>query len=217
MDAQTSLRVHGLRREMLASRRRGRVIVEFDDGIPYTTAADARLAADQMISMVNLPMMGPHWVSVDQGRTDCYYHRRAALGLGTFGQRVPEAEALELTNRFLAECGGEVCHLPHQCPIRGRPCLSPLTDGRPGSEQNELDAGVVVVSPKLVGMFWGRRTAPSTAGHDPLDATDALQRSAPQSPSQGAARNLAKAAGRPRRSQAQIHRRAAGHARRRPA
>lgn len=155
MDAQTSLRLHGLRREILASRRRGRVIVEFDDGVPYTTAADARLIADQLISMVNLPMMGPHWVTVDRARTAEIITAVLHWDLQAFRQRVPEAEALELTERFLDESGGGDEFAIHLTNVRAGADLSQSPHRwASGSEQNELDAGVVVVSPKLVGMIW---------------------------------------------------------------
>ena len=153
MDPQTSLRLHGLRREMLASRRRGRVVVEFDEGVPYTTPADARLVADQMVAMVNLPMMGPHWVTVDAERTAAIITAVLHWDLETIRQRIPDTEANELTERFLAECGGEwAIHLTN---VRAGADLSQSAHRwASGSEQNELDAGVVVVSPKLVGMFW---------------------------------------------------------------
>ena len=52
MDASVCLDLHYLRREVLAARRRGRVIVEFTDGDEVENDNEARVLADEMIAML---------------------------------------------------------------------------------------------------------------------------------------------------------------------
>jgi hypothetical protein len=152
MDAQRCLILHQLRREMLSARTRGRVVVEFDDGVATTEPAETRAIADNLITLVNLPRLGPHWFMVDPQRAAAIITAVLHWDLETQLQRVPEQRAHELTERFLSQFGGDAV-----CWSNVRPGAN--LDQSPhrwasGAELDELDAGVAVVSPTLAGLLW---------------------------------------------------------------
>jgi hypothetical protein len=152
MDATRCLELHYLRREVMASRDSGRVIIEFSDGVPVTTPTEARQQADGMIAMVNLPLLGPHWFEADRERAGAIITAVLHLDLETLKPRVPQRMANELTERILAQFKGQVMYLTN---VRPHSDISKSPHHwASGSNLVELDAGVVIVSSDLVGLMW---------------------------------------------------------------
>lgn len=152
MDASRCLDLHYLRREILSAHNRGRVVIEFSDGMPAENLAEARQMADGMIALVNLPLLGPHWYPCDRDRAAEILTQVLHWDLETLTPRVPEEQAKQLTAKLLEQFPPDSFH---------------LTNVRPSSDLNqsphrwasgmdiaELDAGVAIVSADLVGLLW---------------------------------------------------------------
>jgi hypothetical protein len=152
MDAERCLLLHHLRREVLSARDRGRVVIEFADGVPVANVHEARRMADGMIVLVNLPMLGPHWSQVNRERAATILTEVLHWDLETLSARVPEQHARELTEKILSQFPNDAYFLTN---VR---TSADLTDSphrwASGSELAELDAGVAVVSADLVGLCW---------------------------------------------------------------
>ena len=144
--------LHQLRREVMSARDTGRVIIEFNDGIHIDDAMQARQLADQMIALVNMPLLGPHWHQSDRIRAASILMAILHWDLETLSPRVPERKAAELTGKIFGYFPDDAIFLTS---VRPHADVS-LTPHRwaSGSELEELDAGVVVVSEKLVGLVW---------------------------------------------------------------
>jgi hypothetical protein len=152
MDPDKCLELHLLRREVLSARDRGRVVIEFADGVPITHLMEARQMADQMIAMVNLPMLGPHWFSVDRERAGTILGAVLHWDLETHWPRVPLPRATELTEKILSQFPADSYYLTN---VRPSADLSKSPHRwASGSETAELDAGVAIVSPELIGLIW---------------------------------------------------------------
>src|SRR5688572_14224592 len=95
--------LHQLRHALLAARDRGRVVVEFTEG-PSTdlTPATARLLGDAMLSLVNLPPLGPHWRETDAVRAREIMAAVLHEDLESQASRVPQKVAYRLADRVLA-------------------------------------------------------------------------------------------------------------------
>lgn len=152
MDAWKCLELHHLRRELLSSRNHGRVVIEFADGVPLANLNDARRMADGMITLVNLPMLGPHWVQCDRSRAATIITEVLRWNLEELSAMLPEEEARGLADKILAQFEGEATFLTN---VRARANLmdSPHKWAS-GSERIELDAGVAIIGSDLVGLFW---------------------------------------------------------------
>ena len=152
MDPTVCLALHHLRRAVMAARTTGRTVIEFADGADCQTAAEARRVADGMVALVNLPQLGPHWVATDRPRATRILTAVLHWDLETFTPLVPEADAAALVGRVFNHFPDEATFLtsvrPHADPAR-----SPHRWAN-GSDLDELDAGVAVVSPALVGLVW---------------------------------------------------------------
>lgn len=152
MDAWKCLELHHLRREILSSRDRGRVVIEFADGMPITGLGDARRMADGMIAIVNLPMLGPHWFPADRARAETIITEVLHWDLETLRPMTTESEAQALTAKILSQFAGEVTYLTNVRPT-AQLSASPHRWAS-GSERVELDAGVAIVGHELVGLLW---------------------------------------------------------------
>ena len=152
MDANKCLDLHYLRREILSARDRGRVVIEFADGVPLTELSQARQMADGLIAMVNLPMLGPHWFQIDQERAGQILTAVLHWDLEYGRPRVPQREAEELTGKILAQFPADSFFLTNVRPS------ADLTKSphrwASGSEVAELDAGVAIISTELMGLMW---------------------------------------------------------------
>ncbi len=152
MDAERCLELHHLRREVMAVRDRGRVIIEFSDGVPIAEAAEARHVADELIVLVNLPMMGPHWVQADRQRAAAILTAVLHWDLETLKPRVPLVQATMLTEKVMGQFPDDAFYMTN---VRATADISKSPHRwASGSELNELDAGVAIISPKLVGLVW---------------------------------------------------------------
>src|SRR5947209_18804280 len=116
MEADRCLLLHHLRREVLSARDRGRIVIEFADGVPVTTLTEARQMADGMIALVNLPMLGPHWFPVDRARATTILTEVLHWDLETLSAMVSEYEARQLTETMLDEFEGDVTFLTNVRP-----------------------------------------------------------------------------------------------------
>jgi hypothetical protein len=152
MDPSLCQSLHYLRRQVLASRTTGRVIIEFADGENVTDTAGARVLADQMIALVNLPVLGPHWFECDRIRAASVLMAVLHWDLETFQARVPERQAAELTGKIFGHFPDTAIFLTNVRP-HADTSLSPHKWAS-GSEIEELDAGVAIVSNKLLGLVW---------------------------------------------------------------
>jgi hypothetical protein len=152
MDPSKCLQLHFLRREVLSARDRGRVVIEFSDGAPITNLMEARQMADQMIAMVNIPMLGPHWFSADRERAEMIVSAILHRDLETARPRVPLPQATELTEKILGEFPMDSYYLTN---VRPSADLSKSPHRwASGKETAELDAGVAIVSSELIGLIW---------------------------------------------------------------
>jgi hypothetical protein len=152
MDPTLAHSLHYLRREVMAARTSGRVVIEFADGEDVQDLAGARLLADEMVSLVNLPLLGPHWFECDRLRAASILMAILHWDLETFQPRVPEEEAAALTGRIFGYFPDEAIFLTSVRPHADM-SLSPHKWAS-HSELEELDAGVAILSPKLVGLVW---------------------------------------------------------------
>jgi hypothetical protein len=152
MEPSKSLELHYLRREVLSARDRGRVVIEFADGVPITNLTEARQMADQMIAMVNIPMLGPHWFPVERERAGMILGAVLHWDLETQWPSVPLAQATELTEKILSHFPVDSYFLTN---VRPSADLSKSPHRwASGSESAELDAGVAIVSAELIGLLW---------------------------------------------------------------
>jgi hypothetical protein len=152
MDPALYHSLHDLRREVMAARITGRVVIEFADGVPIENLSDARHAADAMLALVNLPLLGPHWFAVDRIRAASILMAVLHWDLETFTPRVPERQAAELAGKIFGRFPDDATFLTNVRP-HADTSLSPHKWAS-GSELEELDAGVAIVSDKLVGLVW---------------------------------------------------------------
>jgi hypothetical protein len=152
MDPAICQSLHYLRREVMAARDTGRVIIEFNDGVPVENLTEARQLADQMVVLVNMPLLGPHWHQADRLRAASILMAILHWDLETFAPRVPERKAAELTGKIFGHFPDNAMFLTSVRP-HADTSLSPH-QWASGSELEELDAGVVIVSDKLVGLVW---------------------------------------------------------------
>jgi hypothetical protein len=152
MDPAICQRLHYLRREVMAARDTGRVIIEFADGAATSDVSQARQLADGMIALVNLPLLGPHWYPADRIRAAAILMAILHWDLETFTARVPETKAAELTGTIFGHFPDTAIFLTNVRP-HADTSLSPHKWAS-GSEIEELDAGVAIVSEKLVGLVW---------------------------------------------------------------
>jgi hypothetical protein len=152
MDAARCFELHSLRREVLSARDRGRVVIEFADGVPVTNLVEARQMADQMISLVNLPKLGPHWFQVDRDRAANIITAVLHWDLETSRPRVPLSMATKLTEKILNQFPPDSFHLTN---VHLSADISEFPHRwASGSQTAELDAGVAVISPELIGLLW---------------------------------------------------------------
>jgi hypothetical protein len=152
MDPTLCLSLHYLRREVMAARDTGRVIIEFNDGVRVNDLHEARHIADSMVALVNLPLLGPHWFAADRLRAASILMAILHWDLETFAPRVPERQAAELTGKIFGHFPDNAIFLTSVRPHADM-SLSPHKWAS-GSELEELDAGVVIVSENLVGLIW---------------------------------------------------------------
>jgi hypothetical protein len=152
MDAERCVQLHLLRREVLSARDRGRVVIEFADGASVTNLAEARQMADQMISLVNLPKLGPHWFQADRDRAANIITAVLHWDLETSRPRVPFSQATKLTEEILNHFPSDSFHLTN-VHLSADLSESPHRWAS-GSQTAELDAGVAVVSTELIGLLW---------------------------------------------------------------
>lgn len=152
MDAERALTLHHLRRELMSARTRGRVVVEFDDGAADATEVESRQVADSLLSLVNLPRLGPHWVAVERDRARDIIAAVLHWDLETMQSFVAEPEALALAESFLTQFPGRSTYWTNVRPAADL-SRSPHRWAS-GKEQDELDAGVAVVSADLTGLVW---------------------------------------------------------------
>lgn len=158
MDATRCLELYYLRREVMAARDSGRVVIEFSDSAEVTNVNEARQMADGMLAMVNLPLLGPHWFVVERERAAAILTAVLHWDLETLRPRVPESQARELTDSILGQFPAHSIHLTNVRPTSDI-SLSPhqWASGHQwalNSRQAELDAGVAIVGPDLVGLVW---------------------------------------------------------------
>jgi hypothetical protein len=152
MDASLCQSLHYLRREVMAARETGRVVIEFADGAPAEDLSQTRQLADSMIALVNLPLLGPHWFQADRIRAAGILMAILHWDLETFNPRVSERKAAELTGKIFGYFADSAMFLTSVRP-HADISLSPH-QWASGSELEELDAGVAIVSEKLVGLVW---------------------------------------------------------------
>jgi len=145
MNAETCLKLHQLRHALLASRDRGLVMVEFTDGPSgELTIATARMLGDAMLSLVNVPVMGPHWRQVERMRACDIIAAVLHEDLETQAPRVPQKVAYSLANRVMGFFPGEAIYLTN---IRPNADLEQAPHRwASGRRDRELDAGVAIVS-----------------------------------------------------------------------
>ena len=152
MDASLYRPLHEVRREVLAARVTGRVVIEFADGAAAADVAEARHAADAMLALVNLPKLGPHWFQTDRLRAAAILMAVLHWDLETFAPLVPEEAAAALTGKVFGFFPDDATFLTNVRP-HADTSLSPHRWAS-GSELEELDAGVAIVSDSLVGLVW---------------------------------------------------------------
>jgi hypothetical protein len=152
MDPAVCHSLHYLRREVLAARDTGRVIIEFTDGMHIGDINDARQLADGMVALVNLPTLGPHWFKADRIRAASILMAILHWDLEAFTARVPERVAAELTGKIFGHFPDDAIFLTSVRPHADM-SLSPHKWAS-GAELEELDAGVVIVSDKMIGLVW---------------------------------------------------------------
>lgn len=152
MEATLCQTLHYLRREVMAARTTGRVVIEFADGDKIQGIGGARLLADEMIALVNLPLLGPHWFECDRLRAASILMAILHWDLETFQPRVPEREAAALAGRIFGHFPDDASFLTSVRP-HADTSLSPHRWASK-SEIEELDAGVAIVSEKLLGLVW---------------------------------------------------------------
>jgi hypothetical protein len=114
--------------------------------------------ADGMLAMVNLPLLGPHWFVAERERAAAILTAVLHWDLETLRPRVPEPQARELTEKILGQFPADSIHLTNVRPASDI-SLSPhqWASGHQwasNSTQAELDAGVAIVGPDLVGLIW---------------------------------------------------------------
>jgi hypothetical protein len=151
MDANLCLALHELRRAVMAARTTGRVVIEFEDGVE-ADVSQARHVADEMVALVNLPKLGPHWFVTDRLRAAAILMAVLHWDLETFTPLVPEDVAAALAGRVFGFFPDDAVFLTSVRP-HADTSLSPHRWAN-GSELEELDAGVAVVSSELVGLIW---------------------------------------------------------------
>ena len=152
MDPSLCHSLHYLRREVMAARETGRVTIEFSDGEPVHDVAEARQLADEMIALVNLPLLGPHWFATDRIRAAGILMAILHWDMETFSPRVPERQAAALTGKIFGHFPDSAIFLTNVRP-HADTSLSPH-QWASGSELEELDAGVAIISEKLLGLVW---------------------------------------------------------------
>jgi hypothetical protein len=152
MEAAICQSLHYLRREVMAARETGRVVIEFSDGAAAVDVSQVRHLADSMLALVNLPLLGPHWFAVDRIRAAAILMAILHWDLETFTPRVPETKAAELAGKIFGHFPDSAMFLTNVRP-HADTSLSPHKWAS-GSEIEELDAGVAVVSEGLVGLVW---------------------------------------------------------------
>jgi hypothetical protein len=152
MDPALCLSLHYLRRQVMAARTTGRVIIEFTEGEHTDNINQARTLADEMIALVNLPVLGLHWFQCDRIRAASILMAVLHWDLETFQPRVPERQAAELAGQIFGHFPDDAIFLTSVRP-HADTSLSPHKWAS-GSELEELDAGVVIVSEQLVGLVW---------------------------------------------------------------
>jgi hypothetical protein len=152
MDPALAQSLHYLRREVLAARDTGRVIIEFNDGMHIGDLNDARQLANGMVALVNLPTLGPHWHKADRLRAASILMAILHWDLESFSTRVPERIAAELAGKIFGYFPDNATFLTSVRP-HADVSLSPHKWAS-GSELEELDAGVVIVSDQLIGLVW---------------------------------------------------------------
>jgi hypothetical protein len=152
MEPSLCLSLHHLRREVMAARTTGRVVIEFSDGEKARDVAAARMLADEMISLVNLPLLGPHWFLCDRLRAASILMAILHWDLETFQPRVPEKEAAALAGKIFGHFPDDARFLTSVRP-HADTSLSPHRWASK-SEIEELDAGVAIVSDQLLGLVW---------------------------------------------------------------
>ena len=101
---------------------------------------------------MNLPVLGPHWFECDRIRAAGILMAILHWDLTNFQPRVPERQAAELTGKIFGHFPDNAVFLAGVRRTRTPRCRP--TSGPRGSELEELDAGVAVVSEKLVGLVW---------------------------------------------------------------
>lgn len=129
-------------------------MVEFTDGPSGDlTVATARLLGDAMLSLTNLPPMGPHWRQVDPTRAREIMAAVLYEDLQAETNQVPRKVAYRLADRMLAQFQDNAIYLSNVKPTADLTNDSPHSwaSGRMG---RELDAGVVIVNESLVGLLW---------------------------------------------------------------
>jgi hypothetical protein len=152
MTGEQSLQLHALRRDVLGSRDRGRVIIEFMEGpqSPIDLPTAHRLA-DSMLALVNLPLLGPHWREATAEHAAEIIAVVLHEDLETERTHVDADVAIELAERVLAMFADPIC-LTNVKPT------ADLTQSphkwASGRLDAELDAGVAIVSSDLVGIVW---------------------------------------------------------------
>jgi len=152
MDPTLCVQLHHLRREVMAARATGRVVIEFADGVPVTTAAEARQVADGMVALVNLPQLGPHWHETDRMRAAAILMAVLHWDLERFTPLVPVPEAAALAGKVFGSFPDDAIYLTSVRP-HSDTSLSPHRWAN-GSDLEELDAGIAIVSADLVGLVW---------------------------------------------------------------
>lgn len=153
MEANKCLELHLLRREVLSARDRGRVVIEFADGAAVTDVVEARQMADQMMAMVNLPLLGPHWNSIDRERACDVLAAVLHWDLSSARSRATFALASELTEKILDEFPAGSFYLTNVRPSAD--LNQPPQRWASGSVKGpELDAGVAIISWDRIGLCW---------------------------------------------------------------
>ena len=152
MNPDTCLQLHTLRREVLSSRTRGRVVIEFADGAEIEEPAQARFLADGMLSLVNFPPLGRHWNEANRERAASIISAVLHLDLERRTPLGKTSRATDMAMRILSNFGEGTTFLTN---VRANADLSqPPHRWASGSDTTELDAGVVMVSPQIIGLLW---------------------------------------------------------------
>jgi hypothetical protein len=152
MDPTLCQTLHHLRREVMAARTTGRVVIEFADGEKVEDLIGARVLADEMVSLVNLPLLGLHWFPCDRLRAASILMAVLHWDLETFQPRVPEKDAAALAGQIFGYFPDNAIFLTSVRP-HADTSLSPHRWASK-SEIEELDAGVAILSDKLLGLVW---------------------------------------------------------------